>query len=158
MSQATHNTTSGGHQDQVPLTSVSSNEVLRRVIVDYYIDITNPDPEVLITWMQYGVLSLIEATTGSPPPPPDQVGNGLFDYRDILYSQFDTVGNPGIFSGWYRVPGSLDSGHIDVEISRKPGDEPLIIWWNYGLPGFLGAGVEVGFWRCWSRCLLEVTP
>lgn len=150
------NTTSGRHRAAVPLTSVSSNEVLRRVICEFYIDVVNPAQEVIVPWSQYGILSLIEATSGNPPPTPVLIGSTTYDNRDILYSRYDTFGHPAVFfTNWYRVPGDGMVGRIDVEISRRPDPDPLIIWWNWGMPSFGGGGVEVGFDRVWSRCLLE---
>jgi hypothetical protein len=155
VSQASRELTSGRNNDQVPLTSVSSNEVLRRVILHFYIDVVVELVDDTVPWMQRGVLSLIEATTGTPPPIPDTVHNNLFDYRDILYSRLDTMGFPGILQRWFRVPGGGMSATIDVEISRRPDPDPLIIWWNWGLPGGGAATSPNGFWRMWSRCLLE---
>lgn len=155
VSKAVREVTTPRNNDQVPLTSVSSNEVLRRVILHFYIDVVVDVSNDIIPWMQRGVLSLIEATAGNPPPIPDTVHNDLFDYRDILYSRLDTVEFPGIFNGWYRVPGGGAAAAMDVEISRRPDPDPLIIWWNWGLPGGGAATSPNGFMRMWSRCLLE---
>jgi hypothetical protein len=157
VSQAATEVTTPTNNAQVPLTSVSSNEVLRRVVVEYYVDAVVSATNELIPWMQRGLLSLVEVTSGNPPPIPDPIQATGFDTRDILYSRLDTVQGASIFNNWFRVPGNGDAGRIDVEISRRPDPDPLIVWWNWGVPGGNLGTSNIGFWRVWSRCLLE-TP
>lgn len=145
----------GRHEHVVPLTSVSSDEVLKRVILYWYINIQSQDSAVLATWTSYGVLSLIQWTEGDPPATPEEIGDGDYDARDIVDSELVTAGWGGVFSNQYRAPEQGWIGHLDTNVQRKPAPDAGIVWWCWGLPTFTGAGVEVGYEKAWWRVLIE---
>lgn len=144
--------------EPVALTSVSSNERLRRVVCNWYIDCRSQDSAILSTWLTYGVVSLLEWTSGPVPPTPEPIGQGNFDSRDILHSRMAGIGWGGMFNNAYRVP---EGGRVieqDVETSRGDGLDPGIVWWNWGLGSFTGAGVGIGYYRVWWRVLVDEVP
>lgn len=147
--------TSGGHHEELPLGSVSTNERLERVILYWYINLVSPSSAVLSTWLDYGVQSLIQVTAGSPPPIPEDVGQENYNLRDIVDSSYSRVGFSDVFNDWYSVPTQAPAGHHDVSITRRNPDDPMIVWWCWGLPSFTGAGVEIGFWKAWWRVLVK---
>lgn len=150
----TENTTGRSH-NEIPLTSVSSNEVLKRAVIYWYINIQTQDSAVLATWTGYGVLSLLQFTKGDPPPTPAQVGGGVFDDRDILDSQLHVPRWGGVFNNQYQCPGEGQVGHMDTPVQRRPAPDAGIVWWVWGLPNFAGAGVAVGYPKAWWRVLIE---
>ncbi len=143
---------------RVALTSVSSNERLRRAMITWYLDCRTQDSAILGTWLSYGVVSLLEWTTGPVPPTPEPIGAGNYDNRDILHSTMAGLGWGGVFNNAYRVP---EGGRVieqDVETSRGDGENPGVVWWNWGLGSFTGAGVGVAFHRAWWRVLVDEVP
>lgn len=143
-----------GHQyDSVPLTSVSSNEVLRRVVLNWRVHVVSQDSSLVFDWLEAGVISLVEFTVGNPPPIPLPVTQGGFDTRDILWSQLEFPGSSAIFTGNWAVPADGISGKVDVEISRRPGPDAGIVWWAWGVapPG----ASPIGYLRAWWRVLIE---
>lgn len=147
--------TSGGHHDEVPLGSVSTNERLERVILYANINVVTGDSAVRQTWLDYGVLSLIQATAGSPPPIPEEVGFENFQLRDIVDSSYWRMYANTEFTNWSTIPEQAPHIHHDVSIKRRNALDPQIIWWLWGLPGFTGAGVEVGYMKVWWRLLVQ---
>lgn len=143
----------GQAHEEVPLTSVSSNEVLRRVILYWRIHVVSQDSSLVFDWLEAGVISLVEFTVGNPPPTPDSVTNGVYDTRDILYSQLEFPGSSAIFTGNWAVPADGRSGVVDVEVSRRPGPDAGIVWWSWGVapPG----ASPIGYLRAWWRVLIE---
>lgn len=145
----------GSHGAERHIASAGLGERIRRVILQAYIDVRNTDSGVIDQWIRHGVLSLIEATHGNPPPNPDPVALGGYDTRDIVYSEFHQVGNPLILTNVYSVPGPPGMISVDVEVSRGDGVDPVAVWWVWGLPNTSVAGVNAGFERFWYRCLIE---
>lgn len=146
---------SGGHHEELAIASISTNERLERVITYWYVNLLGPDSAVLGTWLDYGILSLVQVTAGSPPPIPDQVGFEAYHLRDIVDSTYTRVGFSDVFNNYYTAPAQSPVVHSDVSITRRPVDDPMIVWWLYGLPGFTGAGIEVGYWKLWWRVLVK---
>lgn len=147
--------TSGAHHEEVPIGSVSTNERLERVIVYWYVNLLAPTSAVLGTWLDYGVQSLIQVTAGSPPPIPADVGQEDYHLRDIVDSSYSRVGFSDVFTNWYTAPAYSPYGKHDVSIQRRNAEEPMIVWWLWGLPSFTGAGVEIGYWKAWWRVLVK---
>ena len=150
------NVTVGSSGQARQLVLLGTLERCRRVVLEAMIDVRNSDSGVIDQWMRHGVLSLIQATTGNPPPAPELVRLGNYGTRDILYSRFDQLGNNNILVNSYIVPQAPDMIRIDVEVSRGDGELPTAIWWVWGLPNTSVAGVDAGFDRWWYRVLVEV--
>ena len=147
--------TAGGHHDEVPLGSVSSNERLERVILYANINVVTGDSAVRQTWLDYGVLSLIQVTAGSPPPIPEDVGVENFNLRDIYDSSYWRMYANTEFANWSTIPENAPHIKHDRNTLRRPTTDPMIVWWCWGLPGFTGAGVEVGYMKVWWRVLVQ---
>jgi hypothetical protein len=143
----------GQNHEEVPLTSISSNEVLRRVVLFWRIHVVSQDSSLVFDWLEAGVISLVEFTVGNPPPTPQSVTLGEFDTRDILFSQLEFPGSSAIFTGNWAVPANGMSGMVDVEISRRPAPDAGIVWWSWGVapPG----ASPIGYLRAWWRVLIE---
>lgn len=143
----------GRSHEEVPLTSISSNEVLRRVVLHWRVQLAVASSDLLADWLEAGVVSLVEFTVGAPPPIPTPVTLGEFDTRDILYSQLEFPGPTGVFVNSHAVPGDNRAGIVDVEVSRRPAPDAGIVWWAWGCgpPG----GAEIGYLRAWWRVLIE---
>lgn len=144
---------SSGTEHRLVMTGIG--ERVRRVVLQAYIDLRNTDSGVIDQWIRHGVLSLLEATHGNPPPAPDPVRLGGYDTRDILYSEFHQVGNPQILVNTWSVPDPPGMITMDVEVSRGDGVAPVAVWWVWGLPNTSVAGVNAGYERFWYRCLVE---
>lgn len=143
---------------QVPLTSVSSNERLRRTVVKWRLDMSEPTSAQADAVLKYGVLSLIQWTEGDPPPTPASVTTGNFDSRDILYSDLAFPGPAAVLVGRFGIPGDNLVGTVDTDVSRDPSPNAGIVWWCWGLgpPGVPGVGVL--YHRVWWRILVETVP
>lgn len=151
-------TVTPGSNAIVPLVSVNANERLRRVVLNWYIDCRSQDSAILGTWLTYGVVSLLQWTSSQEPPIPEPISAGNYDERDILHSRMAGIGWGGMFNNAYRVPDGSGIVEQDVETSRGDGVDPGIVWWVWGLGSFAGAGVGIGYWRCWYRVLVDEVP
>lgn len=145
----------GASGEERLLTTLGIAETMRRVILQGYIDIRTTDSAQVDQWIRHGVLSLIQVTSGNPPPAPDPIRIGPHDTRDIVYSQFHQLGFPSILTNTYASPEPPGMIDIDVEVSRGNGVDPISIWWVWGLPNTSVAGVNIGFSRFWARILFE---
>lgn len=148
-------TVTGRSAFQVPLTSVSSNERLRRTIVKWRLDMSEPTSAQADAVLKYGILSLIEWTEGDPPPTPPIVTSGGFESRDILYSDLAFPGPAVVLVGRFGIPGDGLVGTVDTPVQRDPSPNAGIVWWNWGLgpPGVPGVGVL--YHRVWWNILVE---
>lgn len=155
LSGMTSGSISGAYENQVPLLGLGLAERMRRFVGRWYIDYLSPTSAVTSTWLYYGVISLIEVTRGGPPPTPSPISAGLFSSRDIVWSDFQTLGNPNVLTGRYRVPGDGRAGEIDTEVSRGDGVDPLEVWWNWGVAPGHGLTTGDGYYRMWWRVLVD---
>lgn len=148
--------TAGAHHEETPIGFCEPDEELRRVILYWKVWINNPTSNVLSTWLSWGVLSLLQWTSGAPLPIPDDVGDGDFDNRDILDTMWTVPVRSNLFTGLNEVPGGEGIvGHHDVTPRRTAPVTGGAVWWCWGLPLFTGGGVEVGHSAFWSRTLVE---
>jgi len=149
----------GAHHDEVPLTSVSSGERVDRVIVDWHINLVTTESAVLQTWLDRGILVVVQWVEGAfPVDPPGDIGEANLDAIDVLYSSFERIEASTIFTGWEAAPAGGSSVRLDTPVHRKPdGDNVGFVYLTWGLADFSGAGVEVGFAKSFSRVLID-TP
>ncbi len=150
--------TAGQHHDEIALAFTEPGQRIRRVILYWKVWVDQPASEVLSTWLSWGVLSVIQWTFGAPLPIPDDVGQGDYDNRDLLDTQWTSLGASGVFNLLYSFPGGGGAvGHHDITPNRSADVTGGAVWWCWGLPLFTGAGIEVGHGSFWSRVLIE-TP
>lgn len=143
----------GQAHEEVPLTSVSSNEVLRRVVLQWRVHVSTSDASLVFDWLEAGVISLVQWTEGNPPLFPDSVTTGVYDDRDILWSELAFPGPANVFNGNWMIPADGLSGKVDVAVSRDPAPNAGIVWWCWGVapPG----ASPIGYLRAWWRVLVE---
>lgn len=153
--QYANDTETGHTADQVPLGGVPIGATLRRVVVNWRIQIDAQETGTLFPWYVNGVLSLIEFTQGSPPPLPVPIPGQANIGRDILWSQLEFPGDEVIFAAQHDIPGQPRVGQVDVSVSRSAQNEAGVVWWNWGLPEGVVPGIAIGYWRIWSRVLVE---
>lgn len=150
-------TTIGKQFESVALEGVVAGEILRRVILRWRLDLSQPTSAQLDSILRLGYLSLVEWTTGTNPATPMPTTQGLFDDRDILHSDYAFPGPAEQLVGRFGVPGYREVGEVDVEISRRPGTTNGAVWWNWGFPPPGDVAAAVAFSRVWWRVLVE-TP
>lgn len=150
---------SGAHHDEVPLTSVSGGERVDRVIVDWHINIVTTESAVLQTWLDRGILVVVQWVEGTfPVDPPGDIGEANLDAVDMLYSTYERIEASTIFTGWSAAPVGQSSVRLDTPVHRKPDEGNVgFVYLTWGLADFAGAGVEVGFAKSFSRILID-TP
>lgn len=144
--------------DEVPLTSISSNERLRRVIVYAYTMWNFPTGTDQFNAMNTGLVSLIEWTSAPFPPAPEPVTSGNFNDRDILDSQFHQMGPNNVFAGENMIPSAPGMIIHDTAMQRGDGVDPGIVWWVWGLPNISGTDLPYARAMLWFRVLREVFP
>lgn len=149
------NTAAGRSQGSWQLASLGTAERLVRVVLQGYIDLRTGESAQIEQWIRHGVLSLIEITYGSPPPAPAPVSTGDYDTRDIVFSDYQQLGFAGVLTNTYAVPVAPARIDIDVAVRRGDGVQEVGVWWVWGLPSTVVAGVNVGFERAWYRVLVD---
>lgn len=155
--QALIEDTVGAHHDEVAIASVSSNERLERVTVAFYANVVSGDSAVLQTWLDRGVLVVVQWTDASmgTPPTPDDIGETDLSTIDILADAYVRMGEAETFTNWHHVP-KAGVVEVDAVVRRTPpsGGSGLV-WVTWGLADFAGAGVEVGYHKIYSRVLVS---
>lgn len=144
--------------DEVPLTSVSSNERLRRVILYAYVNCFAPSSAEEFTLINNGLLSLIQWTSGPIPPTPDPVTDGVFNNRDILHSQMHQLGPSSVRTDMNTFPAPPGLIEVDITPLRGDGIDPGIVWWVWGIPQWTGTDPAYCRATWWFRILLETVP
>jgi hypothetical protein len=137
------------------MTEISPAETVRRVIVNWRIELVSSQSGTVAAWYNSGVLSLIQWTVGEIPPFPEEIPLGNFNDRNILYSELAFPGPGGIFTGSDAIPADGLVGKVDTTIARDPGETSGWLWWVWGLPGTDVPGIEAGFPRLWWRVLVD---
>jgi hypothetical protein len=154
--QALIEDTSGAHHDEVAIASVSSNERLEFVRVSFYCNVVSSDSAVLQTWLDRGVLVVVQWTTATmgTPPTPDDIGETDLDTIDVLTSAYVRMGEAETFTNWHHVP---KAGTVTIEAQERrlpPTGGSGLLWVTWGLADFAGAGVEVGFHKIYAETLV----
>lgn len=147
--------TGGINGSEVPIVQLGLAERLRRIIMRWQIIVQPVDAAIRSDIYQNGIISLVQATSGSPPAFPDPIANGFFDDRDIIYSDWQTMGPAATVTGLNPVPADGRSGEMDTDVSRGDGITPYQIWWVWGVGPLHTTSVNVCFDRLWFRALIE---
>ena len=143
----------GASHEELLIASVAATERLEEVHVSFYVNTITTDSDVILTWLAQGVLVTVQWTQASfgTPGTPEQVGTSDLSLDDILLDSYARLGPAEIFTDLRASP---DRGvvHLSGLVRRTPpagGSGRL--WLCWGLADFSGAGVAVGFRKCYSR-------
>ena len=136
----------------------AANERVERVIVDFHIAAQSSTSSQLLTWVQQGIVLIVEWTTaagGAPPTPTAPTQADLSD-RDILASAYSRMGPVETFTDVHMVPAYGDAIRLDAQVLRRPttgGNGSLWLGWALGAIG--GTPPAIGFEHFFSRVLTQ---
>lgn len=149
--------TFGQHNAQYAAATVDDHQRVERVVSFMYINVVTTVTDVVGTWLDRGVLTLIQWTDAVPGPPPDpgDLGDAFLSDLDIMDTAFNRLGPNNIFTNFWPVPADRVPSALDTRVRRRPppGGQGTV-WFTWGLPNFTGAGVEVGFDKIIIRTLI----
>jgi len=138
--------------------SVSANERVERVLLDFHIAAQSSTSADLLRWVQQGVVVLVEWTTtaGGTPPTPVIPRSVDLSTKDVLASAYSRMGPVETFTDVHVVPAYGDAIRLDARVQRRPttgGNGSL--WVTWALAGVSGTLPEIGFEHFFVRVLIE---
>lgn len=117
------------------LSNLAPDTTLKRVVLSWYIDMTDDDSYSLQFWSEIPIVNTIEVTYGSPPPFPDNPGQTVPDVQDFLHYDITTM--KGVYESGSSVLlttafNDASVGRWDTSVQRRSLTEPATVWWSWG--------------------------
>lgn len=154
--QVRNETVVGASHEEIALATVLDGERLERVRLDFELIVATTDSDILFAWLLAPPIVVVQWTTGSPPSTPTNIGGADLDAIDVLLAAKTRMGGVEVFNNILHVPARGDAVRLDTHVTRVPPEGFAgTVWLTWGLGGFTGAGVAVGFSRILSQCLVS---